>query len=605
MKNDPKSNITQPSPMENRDSNPVPGPKSRGESALFSRLPRRYEIKESNGDRVLTCVEAPNVAVHVVAGLTVSAAAARKSSPGTIYLDGVAQSEPFMDLEKQIYNFDHHEGCLRAFTLSTCEQVLVVILKGLDLRGRNWAVFANEPDLDTVLAVWLLLNHLRIQQNDCGGLHALYALVRLEGIIDAHGLEMTELSGFPVELVAKIKKMIDYLRAEELDLKKNARWEGNDHLEYTASILQKIDRIVYRSGDFVDFKELKELARVETGTGRIVVVVDSDLGIYELEPHLNRVYGESLGLVVLKKGNDSYTLRRLDPFMPGDLNKVYQKLNSIDPAVRCRKQGNRWGGSGDIGGSPRGMATKLTPEEIALACRDAFQKLKPAKHAVRFFYAAALVGAISGAAAVCSDFISPPAWIGAKFPADPVAKTDFTFFIALLMMAILGLIIFCRVRVSRFGIQIPTGKDWWLLLPVAVLTAMAGGTYSPALTFRELNSHVALIYVFIAIPLACELLFRSLVHGVLSQSTPIQSCCSRWFFSWPSIASAFLYAAFLVGLVFLPDILHGDFQMQAILVRALAAFGFGLTAGFARERSHSVFPGVLFYSAAMAFFVLT
>jgi hypothetical protein len=44
-------------------------------------------------------------------------------------------SEPFMDLEKQIYNFDHHEGCKRPFTLSTCEQVLVMILKGMDLRG--------------------------------------------------------------------------------------------------------------------------------------------------------------------------------------------------------------------------------------------------------------------------------------------------------------------------------------------------------------------------------------------------------------------------------------------------------------------------------------
>jgi len=55
-----------------------------------------------------------------------------------------------MDLEKQIYNFDHHEGCVRPFMLSTCEQVLVMILKGMDLRGRDWCVFANDPDLDPV-----------------------------------------------------------------------------------------------------------------------------------------------------------------------------------------------------------------------------------------------------------------------------------------------------------------------------------------------------------------------------------------------------------------------------------------------------------------------
>jgi membrane protease YdiL (CAAX protease family) len=594
----------QPVPVDNGASSAASGRKSEGESVFFSRLPRRYEIKYLNGDRVLTCVEAPNIAVHVAAGLTVSSSAARKSSPGTIYLDGVAQSEPFMDLEKQIYNFDHHEGCLRAFTLSTCEQVLVMILKGLDLRGRNWTVLANEPDLDTVLAVWLILNHLRIHQNDSGGLRALYALVRLEGVIDSHGLEMTELSGFPGELVKKTKKMIDYLRAEEINLKKQARWEQNDHLEYTASILQKIDRIVYRSGDFVDFKELKELARVEIGDGRVAVVVDSDLGIYELEPYLNRVYGESLGLVVLKKGNGSYTLRRLDPFMPGDLNIVYQKLNYIDPAVGCRTKRNRWGGSGDIGGSPRGMVTRLAPEEIAHACRDAFQKPKPANHAVRFFYAAALAGAISGAAAVVNIFVFSKTGLGAKFVPDLVSKTDFTFFIALLIMTTLGLIIFSRTRVSRFGIQIPTGKDWWLLLPAVMIAAMADGTYFPASAFSVLNRHVALLYIFIAIPLASELLFRGLLHGILAHDTRIQSCSSRWFFSWPSIASALLYAAFIVGIVFMPDMLHGDFQVQVILERTFAAFGFGLAAGFVRERSHSVFPAILFHSAAMAVFIL-
>ena len=92
--------------------------------------PQRYVIKDSNAGRILNCLEAPNVAVHIETGLSVSASAARKSSPGTIYLDGAAQCEPFMDHEKHIYNFDHHEGCLRPFTLSTCEQVLIMILKG-------------------------------------------------------------------------------------------------------------------------------------------------------------------------------------------------------------------------------------------------------------------------------------------------------------------------------------------------------------------------------------------------------------------------------------------------------------------------------------------
>jgi hypothetical protein len=131
-------------------------------------LPERYTIKDRDNKRILICLEAPNIGVQVEAGLTVSSSAARKSPSCTIFLDGAAQCEPFMDLEKQIYNFDHHEGCARPFTLATCEQVLVMILKGMDLRARDWRVFANEPDLDTILAIWLILNHVRIQQKSLG-----------------------------------------------------------------------------------------------------------------------------------------------------------------------------------------------------------------------------------------------------------------------------------------------------------------------------------------------------------------------------------------------------------------------------------------------------
>ena len=45
---------------------------------VISRLPQRYVIKGSGGTRILTCLEAPDIVVKVEAGLTVSAAAARK-----------------------------------------------------------------------------------------------------------------------------------------------------------------------------------------------------------------------------------------------------------------------------------------------------------------------------------------------------------------------------------------------------------------------------------------------------------------------------------------------------------------------------------------------
>ena len=152
MENDQDKKSLSATTSNNAALNTMTAKKPQSDSTGISRLPTRYTINDSSDKRILICSEAPNISVHVETGLTVSASTARKSSPGTIYLDGVAQCEPFMNLEKHIYNFDHHEGCLRAFTLSTCEQVLVMILKGLDLRGRDWKVLANDPDLDTVLA---------------------------------------------------------------------------------------------------------------------------------------------------------------------------------------------------------------------------------------------------------------------------------------------------------------------------------------------------------------------------------------------------------------------------------------------------------------------
>jgi len=589
---------------DNQFSNPSPEKKSVDRAAVIDPLPQRYVINDSSDGRILTCLEAPNIAVHIEIGLTISASAAHKSFPGTIYLDGVARCEPFMDHERQIYNFDHHEGCLRPFTLSTCEQVLVMIFKGLDLRGREWRVFANEPDLDTILAIWLIFNHLRIQQKDSGRRRFLYALVRLEGIIDSHGLEMTEFGGFPPDLEKITKRVINYLRAEEVDLKKKAMWEEKDSLEYTALILQKIDRIIYRSHDLADFKELKELARVELTGGRIAAVVEADLGIYELEPSLHRVYGESLGLVILRKGEGLYTLRRLNPFMSGDLNDVYPILNHMDPAVRCRTDSHQWGGSGDIGGSPRGISTKLSPGEIAQACRDAFQNPSAADYVIHFLYAMLAVCAMIGAASICNLYLSSSSWLSDTAAAGLVSKTDLSFFVALILFTTASIVLISRGRLWQFGIRVPIGStNWIILLPVLVLSAMGNGVYFPNSAFRLLNFNESVIYIFIAIPLASELLFRGLAHGILAGGTTAQSCNSRWFFSYATVASAIMYAAFITCIVFLPEIFKGTIPAKSIVETAFAAIVFGLANGFVRERSHSIFPAIVFHALSVVVFV--
>ena len=574
---------------------------TRNSLSFIRNLPERYKIKEHDGKRILICLEAPNIGVLIEPGLVFSSTAARKSPPCTIFLDGVAQSEPFMDLEKQIYNFDHHEGCIRPFTLSACEQVLVMILKGMDLRGRDWRVFANEPDLDTILAIWLIFNHVRVQQKEFGGLDRLCALVRLEGIIDSHGLEMVAISGFAPKSLTKTKKLIEYLRAEEVDLKSKGIWKESDLLEYAALILHKVDRIIYKAEELGDVKDVTELARVEFADNRIAVVVETQLGIYELESYLDRLYGERLGLVILKKDEGTYTLRSWDPFMPGGLNAVYKILNFIDPAVKGRDEGNKWGGSADIGGSPRGDGgTKLTPQQIVKACRDAFQKPSLGGNVIRFIHGLVITSTVIGLSTVCTSLPFLQSWFSSISTGDVFTKTYFTFFATVLFFTLAFLSIYARKRPWHFGLSLPYGKRWWILFPFVFLSVIGLGIFSPYKGAKSLGNLVAIVYLVVAIPLSLELLFRSLAHGILINPYNVRGYDRRWHFSFPSIASATLFAACMVGILLYPDYLKNGFQAKAAIVCLFAAWVIGIFTGFVREQSQSVLPAFLFHALGMA-----
>ncbi len=368
---------------------PLARPREAGLSEL-SQLPQRYRIAEEDGVRVLRCPEAPTLRVRADRGLSFSDSEARAAAPGSIFLDGVAAAAPFADLERQVYNLDHHEGCVRAFTLACCEQALVLLRKGLDLKRREWTLYANDADLDSVLAVWLLLNHLRLEE--AGGIARarVLPLVRLQGAIDAHGLEFEDLCGFPPDLQQHARAQMDRLRAEELALRAAGGWGEVDLLQYFAGRLRLLDAIAYSPGQLRDVGEIEELARAEIGQGSIAVVCRSELGIYEVERQLRRFHGARLGVIALQQEPQQVTLRQVDFGLPATLEKVYAQLNWVDPAAGGARSRNRWGGSGEIGGSPRQSGTRLDAQQIAEVCRIAYRPPRRGSRIARFAAAGAL-----------------------------------------------------------------------------------------------------------------------------------------------------------------------------------------------------------------------
>jgi hypothetical protein len=549
-------------------------------------LPNRYAIRTKGEERALVCTESPTTAVRIERGMTVSAGAAAKAPSGTIYLDGAAQGGPFLNTEKDLLNLDHHEGCLRAFTVATCEQAMIVVRKGLDLQKRDWTIWANEPDLDTVLAIWILLNHMRLNDTDPEIRRRLMPLVRLEGTIDAHGLEMQELCAFPPAIQASVFGDLERLRGREVELKKEGKWQEIDFLEYTADLLRAIDAMIYSSRHFEGVVDVEELARAVIGENQLAIVCRSDMGIYELEPHLRRLHGKRLGVIILQKDPNTYTLRQVDTFLPATLDRAYERLNLIDPSAGSRRSGNRWGGSGEIGGSPRATGTALTPQQIARAFAQAYRRPTTGRRLGAVALALLLtIGVMGGSIMVTYIF----GWLqnpGGSIESYLQNRAEIFLGVLAAFSGVLVLVAFRRGP-KFFGLSVPTGFGWLLLLPGALLGGLAGGAWSLVGPLGWSQSFARPPWIEFALamgaPVAAEILFRGMVHGILAQGFQTQRTGGRWFLSWPVLLSSVLYGLWSL----FPPL---PFFGQGAGLTFAAALLFGISSGMARERSESLLP---------------
>jgi membrane protease YdiL (CAAX protease family) len=556
--------------------NAAPGQAPRARAAVRA-LPRtrRYQILEEAGLRRLVCLEAPTVVVRIERGRCVRASEARHAPPGTIFLDGAAACEPFADPVRGVYNLDHHEGCVRPFTLSACEQAMVLLLRGLDLRKREWDVVANDADLDAVLAIWVLLNHHRLTAGDGAARAEILPLLRLEGAIDAHGLAFQEFCALPPGLLDETRRRMERLRDCERGLRAAGRWEKVDLLEYTRERLEQIDALVYPQDAFADLIEIEELGRVALEGGSVALACRAHVGIYEVERQLARFHGPRLGLLVLRQREGVYTLRQTDPALPGRLEALYAHLNRIDPAARARQADRRWGGSDEIGGSPRSGGSKLTHDAVLAACRHVYAR----PPLVRRLAVAALACVAAAAVPVAAlAAMHAPAWPGA-----PTGALAFGIVLAALAAGCFGQSE-RRVR-GLHGWRRPTGLRWLGALPFALAGALAGGVWVPVAAAGVPLSHAALASLLCAG--GAELLFRGFLHGRLTACAAPRAPGSGTL-APPVLLSGLLYAALAGALAALGALVPSPLAAAAPALAAGGALLFGLAAGAARESSGSV-----------------
>ncbi len=321
-----------------------------------------YALLREGGHRFVARAHAGNILLRVERGLSVSEAARRDYPERSLFLDGVYAGAPFIDNGRRQYALDHHQGVVRPFTLATCEQAAVIVAMGLPLGEGSWRVYVNEPDLDALLAAWVLMNHDALAAEGLAPLGELMPLLRVEGNIDTHGFEMPALSGVAPRSYALQKARIDRLRARELSLRLAGRWDALDVVAYAKDRLEELDRELLGKGR--QGAHLRSaMRRVGVQRRKVAVLWRSALGIYEVEEALKTRFGDALAVVVLDRGDGHITLLQTDRFLPRTLSDLYPLLDAADPNADPGG-GNSWGGASDIGGSPRKTGTALSGEQV-------------------------------------------------------------------------------------------------------------------------------------------------------------------------------------------------------------------------------------------------
>ena len=244
--------------------------------------------------------------------------------PNSIYLDGACQGPAFNN-ETRSYSFDHHAGCSRFATLSSCEQVLLALDLGFNPTGMT--VHINALDGDTSMSLWLLRNP-DMAANPC-----VSETVRKIGRIDSHG---------PIGSVLKLHKCLERNprepQTEEMvweDQAKIDAWYGAgddalpDPFEYPPCPMKGLDRhgrVVEAHGDF--------------GT------------IYQAGAVI------ALAFVPGPDGTMGYTIGKKSDFARGDIKAFLDECNTFEPG---------WGGGSTIGGAPRlegGLRSSMSEEAV-------------------------------------------------------------------------------------------------------------------------------------------------------------------------------------------------------------------------------------------------
>lgn len=292
--------------------------------------------------------------------------------PFSIALDGYVNGEPFLALTPQgpYRNFNHHESVDRSCTSATCEQVRRAIILGLfDLYkgpdGVKATAWVNDCDQDVCLATWLLFHPERAAEP------WVRTLAYVEDLLDMSA------GGFPLpdqrDLLGEIRWVFEpYTGRRQLV----SGLDASGMAAIIDEVHERIDRFLDGQGETMAL--LGDYHVLGGGTGWSLVEVDHQHARQKMVEAGIKAAVE----LFARPAPDRYSYavwRRSEYIVDFPVAEILRDLNLAEGYEADDVRG--WGGSENVGGSPRGIGSTLAPAQVETVVNAAVDKARARRSA--------------------------------------------------------------------------------------------------------------------------------------------------------------------------------------------------------------------------------
>ena len=235
-----------------------------------------------------------------------------------------------------------------------------------NFRGKSVHVYVNDADPDTILSVWLLNNHRRVE--------GVCYEPRISELVHAEDLLDATAGAYPFDVQSPLLRKMAYM----FDPYVQRRLRNNLHALSSEEMHGLIEECCHRIDWYLKHDttapELELDTRYEPipGGGGPGWAMIKEIGYWARTRLFNEGIRSFVSVRDIGDGTFVYSLGKMSPYEPFPLEDFYSDCNQEDGIPPGDP--DRWNGGDTIGGPPRKRRTRITPVRLTHIINERLQK---------------------------------------------------------------------------------------------------------------------------------------------------------------------------------------------------------------------------------------